>query len=377
MGLWDKIKGEFIDIVQFLDESNDTLVHRFERYGHEIKNNAKLVVREGQAAVFVNEGRMADVMPPGTYTLDTKNMPVLSTLLGWKYGFESPFKAEVYFVRTTRFTDQKWGTKNPVMMEDPQYGPVFLRAFGTYAFRVKDPGKFIRAVVGTEGKFTVDEINEQLRNLIVTRFSHSLGEAQLPIMKLLSNYDELATAIADRTRGEFDEYGIEVVNLLVENISLPEDQQETLKKRMAMQTLGNVQADMRAYTQFQTAQSIQDAAKNPGGVAALGVGFGMGAQMAGQMGQAMAAQPAAPQYAASQAPPPLPGAAPAVAWFAGVAGTQAGPFDGAALHAQAAAGRITRDTLVWRAGMGNWVPAGQVPELAALFAQVPPPLPPR
>lgn len=370
MGLWDKIKAELIDIVQFLDESNNTLVHRFERYGNEIKNNAKLVVREGQVAVFVNEGKIADVMQPGTYTLNTQNVPVLATLLGWKYGFESPFKAEVYFVRTTRFTDQKWGTKNPVMMEDPQYGPVFLRAFGTYVFRVKDAAKFVRNVCGTEGTFTVGEINEQLRNLIVTRFSHSLGEANLPIMKLLSNYDELGEAIGKRTAGEFDEYGIEVLNLLVENISLPEDQQETLKKRMAMQTLGNVQSDMRAYTQFQTAQALPEAAKNPGGLAAAGVGLGMGVGMASQMNQAMA-----PQQAAPQAPPPLPAAA--SPWFAAFGGQQAGPFDAGAMQGHVVAGRLTRDTLVWRAGMVSWTTAGQVAELAGLFAQVPPPLPPR
>ena len=361
MGLWDKVKHELIDIVQFLDESNDTLVHRFERFENEIKNNAKLVVREGQVAVFVNEGKMADVMKPGTYTLNTQNVPVLSTLLGWKYGFESPFKAEVYFVRTTRFTDQKWGTKNPVMMEDPQYGPVFLRAFGTYVFRVKDAGNFVKGVVGTDGNFTVEEINEQLRNMIVSRFAHCLGEAQLPVMKLLSNYDELAQIISDKTRGEFDEYGIEVLNLLVENISLPEDQQETLKKRMAMQTLGNVNTDLRAFTQFQTAQAIPEAAKNPGGLAAIGVGVGMGVGMAGQMNQAFAG------------PPPIPAAA--AAWFVALAGQQAGPFDAAALQGHMATGRLTRDSLVWRNGMAAWTAASQVPELAALFGNVPPPLP--
>jgi membrane protease subunit (stomatin/prohibitin family) len=364
MAFWDKVKGELIDIIEFVDPTNNTLVHRFERYQNEIKNNAKLIVREGQNAVFVREGKLADVFQPGTYTLNTQNLPILSTLAGWKYGFDSPWKAEVYFVRTTRFTDQKWGTKNPVMMEDPQYGPVFLRAFGTYVFRVKEAGKFVQGVVGTDGQFTVDEINEQLRNLIVTRFSHSLGEAQLPIMKLLSNYDELASVIADRTRGEFDEYGIEVLNLLVENISLPEDQQETLKKRMAMQTLGNVNADLRAFTQYQTAHAVPEAAKNPGGIAAIGVGVGMGAAMAGQMGQAFAG------------PPPIPGQQ-AAQWFAAFAGQQAGPFDAGTLSGHASAGRLTRETLVWRTGMANWTPAGQVPELAALFGQVPPPLPPR
>ena len=370
MGILDFLTGEFIDVIHWVDDTRDTMVWRFEREGHAIKYGAKLTVREGQAAVFVHEGQIADVFTPGLYMLETNNMPVLTTLQHWDHGFRSPFKSEIYFVNTTRFTDQKWGTKNPVMMEDPQYGPVFLRAFGTYVFRVKDAAKFVRNVCGTEGTFTVGEINEQLRNLIVTRFSHSLGEANLPIMKLLSNYDELGEAIGKRTAGEFDEYGIEVLNLLVENISLPEDQQETLKKRMAMQTLGNVQSDMRAYTQFQTAQALPEAAKNPGGLAAAGVGLGMGVGMASQMNQAMA-----PQQAAPQAPPPLPAAA--SPWFAAFGGQQAGPFDAGAMQGHVVAGRLTRDTLVWRAGMVSWTTAGQVAELAGLFAQVPPPLPPR
>jgi len=149
MGLWDKIKGEFIDIVEWLDDTQDTLVYRFERYGNEIKYDAKLTVREGQSAVFVNEGQLADVFPPGMYSLTTKNLPILSTLKGWKHGFESPFKAEVYFVSTRQFTDLKWGTKNPVMLRDPEFGPVRIRAFGTYALRVSDPAKFLREVVGT------------------------------------------------------------------------------------------------------------------------------------------------------------------------------------------------------------------------------------
>ena len=166
MAFWDKLKGELVDIVEWLDDSNNTLVHRFERYGNEIKYGAKLVVREGQAAIFVNEGKLADVFAPGTYTLETQNIPILSTLKGWAHGFESPFKAEVYFVSTRRFTDQKWGTKNPITLRDPEFGPVRLRAFGTYVVKVSDPAVFLREIVGTDGSFTTEEIVGQLLSLI-------------------------------------------------------------------------------------------------------------------------------------------------------------------------------------------------------------------
>jgi len=370
MGLWDKLKGELIDIVQFMDDSNDTIVHRFDRLNNEIKYGAKLVVREGQAAVFINEGKIADVFKPGTYDLKTQNLPILSTLMGWKYGFESPFKAEVYFVSTRRFTDQKWGTKNQVVMEDPQYGPVFLRAFGTYAIRVKDPAKFIREVVGTDSNFTTDEINNQLRNIIVPRFSAVLGKAQIPVLRLLGNYDELSDLVTKRIGPELEEYGIEVLNLMVENISMPPEQEERFKQLGAMKTLGNVNVNMQAYQQFQAANAIPEAAKNPGGLAAAGVGLGMGIGMAGQFNQAMqpmtAAQPAMP--------PPLPSA---LAFFAALNGQQAGPFELTVLQQHVASGQLKRETLVWKQGMSAWTPAGQVQELGSLFTQMPPPLPPQ
>src|SRR5688572_28091515 len=184
MALWDKLVGELVDIVEWLDDTNDTLAYRFERYQNEIKYGAKLVVREGQMAAFINEGKLADVFKPGTYTLTTQNLPILATLKGWKYGFESPFKAEVYFVSTRRFTDLKWGTMNPVMLRDAEFGPVRTRAFGTYAMRVKDPGVFIRQMVGTQGRFTTEDITGQLRNTIVARFTDILGESKIPILDL-------------------------------------------------------------------------------------------------------------------------------------------------------------------------------------------------
>jgi membrane protease subunit (stomatin/prohibitin family) len=368
MGLWDKIKGELIDIVQWLDATTDTMVYRFERYGNEIKYGAKLVVREGQAAVFINEGKLADVFAPSTYTLETQNLPILGTLKGWKYGFESPFKAEVYFVNTRQFTDLKWGTKNPVMLRDAEFGPVRLRAFGTYAMRVSDPGAFIKELVGTNPDFHTEDVVEQLRNMIVSRFTDVLGESKIPALDLAANYDELGNFVTTRIQPEFERFGLSLTKLLVENVSLPPEVEAAMDKRTSMGVIGNLQA----YTQFQAANAMEEAAKNPSGTAAGGMAMGMGFGMANQMAQAMGQQAGA---GAGGAPPPLPGQA--GQFFVAVNNQQAGPFDAASLRQQLQSGGLTRETLVWRQGMATWTPAGQVGELASLFANAPPPLPPK
>ena len=375
MGLWDKLKNELVDIVEWLDSTKDTMVWRFPRYQNEIKYGAQLVVRESQAAVFVNMGKIADVYMPGMYTLDTKNMPILATLMGWKYGFNSPFKCEVYFVSTRQFTDLKWGTMNPIMLRDPEFGPMRLRAFGTYAMRAKDPAAFVRQIAGTNAAFTTDDVTSQLRNIIVSRFTDILGESKIPALDLASNYNEVGDLIHKKISPEFEAYGIELTKLLIENISLPPEVEKILDQRTSMGIVGN----MQQYTAFQVASSIPDAAKNPGGLAAAGAGIGLGVAMAGPVAQALnpanANAGAAPNVAAAAAtPPPLPGAI-AVAFFAAVNGQQTGPFDMATLQQQAGAGKFTRDTLVWRQGMAAWTAAGSVPELVTVFANVPPPLP--
>ncbi len=374
MGLWDKIKGEFIDIVEWTDDSRNTMVHRFERYGNEIKYGAQLVVREGQAAVFIKEGQLADVFAPGMYTLETKNLPILSTLAGWKYGFHSPFKCEVYFVNIRRFTDLRWGTKNPIMLRDAEFGPIRLRAFGSYCIRVTDPGAFIREIVGTDGTFTQQEITNQLRNMIVTRFSDLLGESKIPVLDLASNYDELSDFAAEKLTEEFSAYGLAVTKLLVENISLPPAVEEALDKRSSMGVIGN----LGAYTQFQAANAMEAAAENPGGMAAGGIGMGMGFAVANQMGQQFTQQQnqqrmAQQAPAAAAAPPPLPGGN--VQFYAAIDGQQVGPLDLNAMRQQAAGGRVTPQTLVWKQGMANWTPAGQVMELNSVFGAAPPPIP--
>ena len=352
MGLLNKLKNEFIDIIEWLDPSNDTIVHRFERYQNEIKMGAKLTVRESQVAVFINEGQIADVFQPGMYTLQTQNMPILSTLKGWVHGFNSPFKAEVYFVNTKKFLDNKWGTPNPVMLRDPEFGPVRIRAFGVYEFRVTDAAKFIRDVVGTDGDFTTEQITNQLRNIIITRFTDAVGEAKIPVLDMASNYNEFSSKIAGVIIDEYKEYGLDMTKFLVSNISLPPNVEEALDKRSSMGIIGN----MNQYTQFQAANAMEAAATNPGGGGASeGMGMGMGFAMAGSMMNAMNQGMNPNQQQQQQAgamPPPMPQAS---AFFTAVNGAQAGPFDLNVLRQMVQMGTFTKETLVWKQGMAGWL----------------------
>lgn len=370
MGIWDKLTGELVDIIEWLDNTRDTMVWRFPRYQNEIKNGAKLIVRESQAAAFINEGAVADVFEfPGTYTLETRNLPILSTLRGWKYGFNSPFKAEVYFVSTRTFTDRKWGTKNPIIMRDAEFGAVRLRAFGTFAIRVMQIGTFLRNVVGTNHRFTVDQIGEQLRDLLVARFADAVAESKIPVLDMAANQDELGKVLVQRINPDFAQYGLEVTSLFVENISLPPEVEQALDKRASMGAVG----DLNKYMQYQSAEAIREAARNPGGIAGIGAGMGAGMAMANQMGQAMQPQAAPSTTPPPNAPPPLPSAG--VQWYVAIDNQQTGPFDAQAVQSQIQTGRLTRQTLVWKAGMANWAPVETVPELSALLQQTPPPLP--
>src|SRR6266852_4466340 len=245
MGLLDKLRHELIDIIEWTEPAqSDILAHRFPRYNNEIKMGAKLTVRERQAAVFVNEGKIADVYPPGMYTLHTENMPILSTLKGWKYGFNSPFKAEVYFVSTKQWTDQKWGTQNPVMLRDPEFGPVRIRAFGTYAMRVSDPGVFLKQIVATDPSLETYEITNQLRNTIVARFVDAVGQAKIPVLDLAGNYDKIGGVILSRISPDLAAMGLAVTAFYIENISLPQEVEKALDTRTKMGVLG----DMGQYT---------------------------------------------------------------------------------------------------------------------------------
>ena len=286
MGLFEWAKNQFIEIIEWVDESRNTLVYRFPVYRKEIKQGAQLTVREGQAAVFVNEGQIADVFGPGMHKLSTRNLPILATLKGWKYGFESPFKAEIYFVNTRLFTNLKWGTANPIMMRDKDFGVLRLRGFGTYAMRVVDAGNFLKEHVASSGHLDADAITGHLRNLVVSRFADSLGELEIPALDLAAKYDEIAFDLQQKLNTEFQAQGLALENMAIENISLPPEVESALDKRSQMAVIG----DMGRFTQFQTANAIPTAAANDGiGGAgmAMGMGFGMGNMMTHQMGQAM------------------------------------------------------------------------------------------
>ncbi len=360
MSLWEKIKGEFIDIIQWTDDTQDTMVYRFERYGNQIKNGAQLTVRESQVAVFVNEGQIADVFQPGMHTLSTENMPILSTLKGWKYGFNSPFVAEVYFVNTKRFTDLKWGTMNPIMMRDADFGIVRVRAFGSYTISVKDATLFLKNVVGTDGEFTKDEIVGQIRNVIVSRFSDVIGNAKIPVLDLAGKYGEMGNFLVEQVQPSVDEYGLQLHQMLIENISLPPEVEEAIDKRSSMGAVGNLDN----YMKFQAAQGIGQGGGTMGDAMGAGIGFAMAGQMANQMAN----------QGGGGAPPPVPAE---TSYFVAVNGAQTGPFPLSQLTQQASSGQFTKDSLVWKNGMAAWTAAGQVPELESVFGSVPPPLPPQ
>jgi membrane protease subunit (stomatin/prohibitin family) len=369
MGLFDKIKNEFIDIIEWNDETNDTIVWKFPRYQNEIKMKAKLTVRESQQAVFLNEGKLADVFEPGMYTLETQNMPILATLKGWKYGFDSPFKADVFYVSTKQFLDQRWGTKNAITIDDERFGMIELRAFGSFAYRVTDAAKFLKEVSGTDSEFTTDEINGQLRSLIMSKFSNLVGSGKIPIDKIAANIDDLSKLCHEKISEDFEEYGLKITKFLLENVSMPDD----IKKEIFEYSRLN-RIDMQKLTQFKAANSIEAAVSNPGmggmGVG-MGVGMGMGNMVANSMSQAMNNPQATPP--AGGTPPPLPQAS---AYFVAVNGQQNGPYTTDVLSSMIQNGTFKRDSKVWKNGMANWMDAGSVDELGALFQNEPPPLPP-
>mgnify|MGYP000486186678 CR=1 FL=1 len=366
------IKGQFIDVIEWTDDSRDTMVWRFERYGNEIKYGAKLTVRASQVAVFVHEGQLADVFEPGMYMLETNNMPIMTTLQHWSHGFASPFKSEIYFVNTRRFTNLKWGTQNPVMLRDPEFGPTRVRAFGSYTIRVADAATFMKEIVGTDGHFTQDEISTQIRNIVVQKFSRAVAASGIPVLDMAANTRELSTIVTEAIAPTLEEYGLAMPEFYIENISMPKEVEEALDRRTSMGIVG----DLNKYTQFATAEAMRTAASTEGG----GMGAGLGAGMGMGMGMAMAGQTAAQQAAAAAQQPAAPAAAPpppppAAAWHIAENGQTRGPFTEADLAGMARSGGLTRDSLVWTEGQSGWLKAGET-ALSRLFGAMPPPPPP-
>ncbi|HEX7138583.1 MAG TPA: SPFH and helix-turn-helix domain-containing protein [Vicinamibacterales bacterium] len=299
MGLMDFIKSQLIEIIEWTDDSRDTLSYRFPDEDKEIKRGAQLIVRESQVVQFVYVGQYGDKFGPGKYTLTTDNIPVLTRLKGWKYGFESPFKADVYYVVTRLFTGNKWGTSNPVMMRDTDFGIVRLRAFGTYDFHIIDPPKFLKEVAGTDQHFRLDEFSDAMRSRLVSVFSDALASSKVPALDVATRYTELGEALLPLINPVLNEkYGIEMSSFILENISVPPEVEAAIDKRSSMAAVGN----LNDYVKFQMAQGLEKGGAGVGGLGAeLAVGASIAQQMMNQPGGIMsqATAPAAPSAAAA------------------------------------------------------------------------------
>ncbi len=355
MGLFSWLFGQFIDVIEWTDSSHDTMVYRFNRQDNEIKYGAKLTVRESQIAVFVNEGEIADILGPGIYELETNNIPILTNLQHWDYGFNSPFKAEVYFLSTKRFIDLKWGTKNPIMVRDPEFSMVRLRAFGTYEIRIKDPKLFLNEIVGTDGHFTTDEIEAQLTNLIVSKFATVMGADGTPVLDLAANYEKLGSYITEHIAPSFEAYGLELTKMLVENISLPEEVEKAIDARSSREITG----DLQEHIQYQSGEALGNSEGSVSDMVGMGAGLAMGQQMANSMSTTN-----------TNTPPPLPNKI--AQYFIAVDGKSEGPYSLEHLHAEISHGRINKETLIWTQGIQEWTSASTL--FGNKFSQTPPPL---
>ena len=282
MGLLDFIKGQFIEIIEWTDDSRDTLSFRFPDEDKEIKRGAQLIVRESQVVQFVYLGQYGDLFGPGKHSLTTDNIPVLTRLKGWKYGFESPFKADVYFVTTRMFTGNKWGTSNPVMVRDQDFGIVRLRAFGTYDFHIVDPPRFLKEVAGTDNHFRLDEFADVMRSRIVSVFSEALATSHVPALDIATRYSELGEALLPLINPALREkYGLEMGTFVLENVSVPPEVEQAIDKRSSMAAVGN----LNDFVKFQMAQGFEKGGSGAGGVGAeLAVGLTMAQQMLNQPG---------------------------------------------------------------------------------------------
>lgn len=284
MALMDFIKKQFIDILQWTEEGDGTLAWRFPMQEMEIQNGASLTVRDSQLALFVNEGTVADVFSPGMYRLTTQTLPVLTYLKNWDKLFESPFKSDVYFFSTRTQLDQKWGTPNPITIRDKDFGVVRLRAFGIYSYHLSDAKTFYQKISGTRASYSREELEGQLRNSMVAGMTDLFGESGVAFIDMAGNQDEFGKAMHFKMAPVFAEYGLTLDTLVVQNVSLPEELQKILDQKIGMNMIG----DMQRFTQYQVANSLPDAAKNEGGIAAMGVGLGAGVGFGQVMGQAMA-----------------------------------------------------------------------------------------
>ena len=324
--LFNIIRNQFIDVIEWTDDSRDTLSFRWPDEDKEIKNGAQLIVRESQLVQFVAAGQFADLFGPGKYTLTTENIPILSTILGWKYGFQSPFKCDVYYLNTRLFTGNKWGTANPVMMRDPDFGVVRLRAFGTYDFRIIDAPLFLKEVAGTDQHFRLDEFQDTMRSRIVSVFTDALARAHVPVLDVAGRYAEMGEALLPIINPAVREkYGLEISSFVLENVSVPAEVEQAIDKQSSMRAIGN----LNDYVKYQMGLSMGQGGE--GGAAAampaqMAMGFAMAQDMMRGMGTGASASGA-------------PGAASGTASVTGaVSGQGMAPVQGASGGYSAAAG---------------------------------------
>ena len=367
MGLFNKIRNEFIDIIEWPNQEEDVLVYRFPRYNNEIKMGAKLIVRPGQHAVFVNEGEIADHFEPGTYTLETKNLPVLTTLKSWPYAFNSPFKAEVYFIRKTEMLDRKWGTGTPIIMRDADFGMVRLRARGNFSYQVAINNEMISRFVGSQDIFYSDDLEGQIKTKLISSFSDCIGELKIPALDLVANYDEISEAMYNKLFTEFNNVGLELKSFAVENISLPEEVHQAMDQRASMGAIGN----LNNFSQYQAANAMRDAAQNQGDTGAM-MGMMMGAQFGGGALGNTLIQDQNKNQPNNQTPPPIPQQK---VYFAVINDAQAGPYDLNTLKIMVQQGNINSSTLLWTEGMSNWETADSIADINIIFNSTPPPIP--
>ena len=303
MALMDFIKKQFIDVIHWTEEGDGVLAYRYPMQDFEIQYGAQLTVRDSQMAVFVNEGKIADVFGPGLHKLTTQTLPLLTNLQNWDKLFQSPFKSDVYFFSTRLQLDRKWGTPNPITIRDKDFGMVRMRAFGMYSYKLTDPGKFYKEISGTRESYGVDDLDGQLRNLVVATMTDLFGESGVPFIDMAANQVEFGKAMQEKLVPVFERYGLALDAFAVQNVSLPEELQKILDTKIGMNMIG----DMGRYTQYQTANAIPLAAQNEGGLAAigagLGAGVGIGQAVAGAMAQAMTPGAAAPAATSAAAVP--------------------------------------------------------------------------
>ena len=281
MGLFSFFKKQLLKVIEWKDSSKDTIVYRFPLTDRdEIMTSSTLVVRESQVAIFVHKGQIADVFMPGTYKLSTENIPFLTKILSLPTGFESPIKAEVYYVNTKQFAGLKWGTQNPIMMRDSEFGTIRLRGFGVYSFKVEDAKVFMKELFGTNEVYKVDDVGLQIRPMLIQALTDAIAESKISALDLAANYREFSSEVLNVSTKEFSKYGLKLCSVVIENLSLPEEVEKTLDERTK---LGVLEDKMGTFTQYQAAQAIRDAAQNPSGgnLAGLGVGLGAGTTIGG------------------------------------------------------------------------------------------------